>query len=241
MTETGPPAPERHKVLRNIIVVIIGIIPIYAYLLRSSYKHAEPYTVNDTLLYPFLIGGAGIVMLLVLYRSYCGKPLKLLNRRDGTWWEDVLMGIALFGGVYFIEVLTVLMERPLETPTLEGAGYLVTIVKNPVLIAVWLGPVAWIGFAGFFELQRVFVLDLLWDVSPSIYIKWLALVLSAAVLTAGIGYYNTYTIIGVFLEAVLYGIFYLKAGRIWPMIIAHGLDKTHMIILTVLGVRELMG
>lgn len=67
--------------LRNLVAVIIGIVPIYAYLMWSHLSRAGLHTINDLLYYPLVVGGGWILVLLVLYRYFCGRRLGQLNRQ----------------------------------------------------------------------------------------------------------------------------------------------------------------
>jgi membrane protease YdiL (CAAX protease family) len=236
--------PEKPNTLRNIIVVIVGIVPFYVYLLWTQMTRGEQYTLSDMLVYPLVIGGSMIIMLLVLYSRYCRKPLRLLNRREGKWWKDILTGIilAVFMLVlFFFQQKTINPLFPQKPPPHAIIELLTGLVRNPVLLAVWLGPVVWIGIAVFEELQRVFLLDLLWDVSSGAFVKWIVLIISAVLFGLGHMYQGTASMIGIFFQGILLGIFYLKFGRIWPMIIAHGLYDSLQVITAVIQIRQAAG
>jgi membrane protease YdiL (CAAX protease family) len=241
---TGAIAAEKHNVLRNILVVIIGIVPIYTYLLWSYYTRGEEYTISDMLLYPLVIGGVWIIMLLVLYRYYSGKRLALLNRRVGVWWKDIVMGIVLSAGLLVLFFLQQHFFNPLfqqQPPPHAIIELLGGLVRNWLLLALWLGPVVWIGVACFEELLRVFMLDLLWDVASSAFSIWLVLILSAVLFAVAHIYQGTANMIGIFVLAIVYGVFYLKVGRIWPMIIAHGLYDSLQVVMAVVQIRQAIG
>jgi hypothetical protein len=77
--------------------------------------------------------------------------------------KELFLYPLLFGGGGVVLVLLMLRfvcgERLAGIQRKPGSG----IAHNPLLIAIWLGPVVWIGVA-FEELTRVFMLNRLWKV-----------------------------------------------------------------------------
>ena len=244
MTESVPPVEGKPNTLRNVLAVIIGIVPLYVFLMWQHITSGGIYTLTEMLLYPVLIGGGWIIVLLLLYRYMCGKPVSRLNRKPGVVWKDILMGIALGAGLlvlFFIQMRVLSPLFPQEPPAQAIVTLLTELARDPVLIAVWMGPVVWIGVAGFEELQRVFILDLLWDTSRSVFVKWGALLLSALLFALAHIYQGPANMIGIFAGGLVFGIFYLKTGRIWPMIIAHGIYDSLQVAMAVIQIRQAMG
>ena len=112
------------------------------------------------------------------------------------------------------------------------------LVRDPLLLALWLGPVVWIGIAAFEEFQRAFMLDLLTDIAPKTWHKALVLFLSAGLFGLAHLYQGPAGIAGTFLFAVVMGLYYLGRGRIGPMIIGHALYDSVQIIILVLQIPQ---
>lgn len=241
MQSSGIPAPEKRNTLRNISAVLLGILPIYAFVIRMHYSRGGSYTVNDMLLYPLIAGGGWIIVLLVLYRYMCGKRISNLNRSQGVWWKDILIGIALAAGLlvlFFLQQSLLNLLFPSQPPSQAIIKLFSRLSRDPVLLAVWIGPVVWIGVALFEELQRVFMLDLLWDLTGSALLRWLVIMVSALLFAFAHVYQGTANMIGIFIAAVILGIFYMKSGRILPMIVAHGLYDSLQLIMAVIQIRQ---
>jgi membrane protease YdiL (CAAX protease family) len=243
MTESVPPVPEKQNTLRNVLTVIIGIVPIYAYLMWSHITRGGIYTLSEMLFYPIVIGSGWSIVLLLLYRYMCKKRVSQLNRMPGKWWKDILMGIALGAGLLILFFIQQNLNPlfPQKPPSRAIINLLTGLVRSPLLIAVWLGPVVWIGVAFFEELQRVFMLDLLWDTSDSVSVRWAVILLSAVLFALAHIYQGPANMIGIFIAGVIYGYFYLKNGRIWPMIIAHGLYDSLQVAIAVIEISRAMG
>ncbi len=226
---------------RNLIAVTIGIVPIYVYVIWSHISRGGLYTLNELLGYPIAVGGGWILVLMALYRLYCGKPIGGLNRHPGIWWKDILIGIALAAGslaLLWLQQLTVNPLFPQQAPSPDILRLISGISRDPLLLAIWLGPVVWIGVAVFEELQRVFMLDLLWDLGGAEHIRWIVIGISALLFALAHIYQGPANMIGIFVLAILFGIFYLKVGRLWPMIVAHGLYDSLQVSMAVIQIRQ---
>lgn len=231
--------PVNH--LRNLAAVVIGIVPIYAYLMWSHLSRGGLYTKNDLLYYPLVVGGGWILVLLVLYRYFCGRRLGQLNRQSGIWWKDILTGLGLAAGLlalFFFLQPTVNPLFPQQAPPPAITQLISGLSRDPFFLALWLGPVVWIGVAIFEELQRVFMLDLLWDMGGPDYLRWIVIAASALLFALAHTYQGPANMTGIFIQAVVYGIFYLKVGRLWPMIVAHGLYDSLQLSMAVIQIRQ---
>jgi len=227
---------------RNILAIIIGLGPIFIYVISSHVTTGGSYTLKEIFLYPLILGTATIVWIGILYRFFCGKEWKRLNRRTGIWWTDILGGIGLAAGltlVWFLEQPTIYRWLP------SSAGGNTTIMnliggvsRNPLLLAIWLGPVVWIGVAAFEEIQRAFTLDLIADISPKRWQKGLILVLSSLLFGLAHVYQGPAGMIGTFVFAMGMGLYYLATGRIWPLIIGHALYDSAQIIMAIIQIRQ---
>jgi hypothetical protein len=114
-----------------------------------------------------------------------------------------------------------------------------SIVHNPLLLAIWLGPVVWLGVAAFEELTRVFFLNRLWSVWSQPLIRWFILVLSACLFGLIHIYQGPASVVAITLQGLIYGWYYMRFGRVWPMIIGHALYDSFQVIQVVIAFRGL--
>ncbi len=227
---------------RNLLAVIVGIGPIFGFVIGSHIATGGAYTLKAMLLNPLIFGTGTIVWLGFLYRFFCRKDWKRINRKTGSLGADALAGIGLATGltlVWFLEHAT--LDRWL--PRSPGGGTTVLnllggLSRDPLLMAVWLGPVVWIGVAAFEEIQRAFTLDLLSDVFVKRWQKGLVLVLSSVIFGLAHLYQGPAGIVGTFVFAMAMGLYYLAAGRIGPLIIGHALYDSAQIIMGIIEIRR---
>ena len=126
-------------------------------------------TLRELLVGPLVGGGASIVWVLLVHRKIGGDRFASLGVRTDRVWLEVVCGVLLAG---LLLVLHLGLSRPLnelfppQPPPEEIVELLSGLSRRPALLALWLGPVVWIGIAGFEELWRVHLLRRLWHVWP---------------------------------------------------------------------------
>ncbi|MBN2170924.1 MAG: hypothetical protein JW819_06365, partial [Candidatus Krumholzibacteriota bacterium] len=91
-SEAAPAMPGR---LAQLLVVLLGVMPLYLlpWLLRRA--HGGAIHLAGMLLYPLLIGGAAIFWLLFLQRRVCRDGLAGLGWRAGGPWSNLGEGLLL--------------------------------------------------------------------------------------------------------------------------------------------------
>jgi membrane protease YdiL (CAAX protease family) len=109
------------------------------------------------------------------------------------------------------------------------------VVNDPLLLAVWLGPVVWLGVAAFEELTRAFMLNRLWTVWPQPVAYWLVMIASAALFGLAHIYQGPASVVAIALQGFLYAWYYRRFGRVWPMIIGHALYDSLQVIQVVMA------
>jgi membrane protease YdiL (CAAX protease family) len=226
---------------RNVTAVLLGLGPMYVFVITSHVLRRGAYSLKEILLYPLIMGSAMVLWLSFLYKTLGRKDLRRINRKPGTWATDLISGIGLGGGLF----LLFLIQRATISRWLPGPPANPTIlalirglVRDPLLLALWLGPVVWIGIAVFEEFQRAFMLDLLTDLASKTWHKALVLFLSAGQFGLAHLYHGPAGIAGTFLFGVAMGLYYLGRGRIGPMIISHALYDSVQIITLVIQFRQ---
>lgn len=232
--------PLQHQTVTQILAAIAAIIPmaaltIWMYLLRDSAPGLSEFFLG-----PLLFGGGMIFWLLFLHIVVCRDSLQSLGFKIDGFWMDVAIGGGL--GAAFL-LLKILMQPMLNSvfdsrpPSTEIIQLIHSVSSDPWLLALWLGPVVWIGIAGFEELWRVFVLRRFWSVFSGTGGKWVVLLLISALIGAAHGYQGPAAIISIGFKSVLMGWFFMATGRTRALIVSHAVYDSVQIIMAVVAIR----
>lgn len=231
---------QRHPITQ-ILAVVVVCAPIYVFALWTHLSQ-QPITLRQLFLYPLLLGGGNVVLALLVYRFVCGQRIASLNLKTGRWFTDVLVGVLL--AVVFLGLLAlqqVVQSRWLPRAAGPPPQAIITliqgIVNDPLLLAIWLGPVAWLGVAAFEELSRVFMLNRLWTVWSQPFGRWFLLVISGCLFGLVHIYQGPVSVVAIALQGFVYGWYYMRFGRVWPMIIGHALYDSFQVIQIVIAFR----
>jgi membrane protease YdiL (CAAX protease family) len=230
----------RHRPSTQLLAVAIGVLPIYAFGIVTHLTKDGPYSLQELFLYPSIVGAGAIAVLLALLRFVCGETLAALNPRRGRWWSDLGAAIALTTGYFIVGFglqAVVTSYVPRSEPPPDIVVLLDGLVANPFLLALWLGPVVWIGIAGFEELSRVFLLSRLWRVWPSRSARWVVILFSAALFGVAHVYQGPRGVISIGALALAKGWYFMRFGRFWPLVISHALFDSIQVWLAVRSIR----
>ena len=216
-------------------IIPMALITIWMYVLRDSAPDQSEFFLG-----PLLVGGGFIFWLLYLHIVVCRDSLHTLGFGIDGFWLDVATGIGLGLGFLVLRALTqpilngLFAPRP---PNTEIFQLIYSISNNPWLLVLWLGPVVWIGIAGFEELWRVFVLRRLWNVATGAAGKWGVLLLISALVGAAHGYQGPAAIISIGFKSILMAWFFMSTGRIRPLIVSHAIYDSVQIVMAVIAIR----
>jgi len=208
---------------------------VWIYLLRD-----ETMTITGMLLGPLLGGGSLIFWLLALHIFVCGDELSSLGFRLPEPWREagsgVILGFLLLG-LHLAFQSTIAPLFPRRPPAEEIVELLAELSRNPWLVAIWLGPVVWIGVAGFEELWKAFVLRRLWRVWPGPVGRWASLLVVSALFGVGHGYQGPAAIVSIALQTIVMGWLYMLTGRIRALIVAHAVYDSIQVLAAVVAIR----
>jgi membrane protease YdiL (CAAX protease family) len=224
----------------NILAICIGVLPVYVLMIWYRLTHTESFTTSDMLLYPLLIGGANILLILALNRYLLRQKFSGFNAGKRRWYWDVLAGMILtvlcFVLLLIGRVTIGRMLPPGKPPSQEVINLMTDLARNPLYLAIWLGPVVWIGVALFEELSRAFFLNCLWRLSGNKSWEVLAVFLVSAVIGLVHVYQGAFGVISVGIQGFLLGFYYYKFRRLWPLVISHALYDSIQVIMFVMQV-----
>jgi len=204
-------------------VGIALIMLIYGYPNLFQIQSGSPLISRDILINTIVIRGIMIIVLLLVLRFLYGEKYRDLNRKAGTWWKDTQGGIALASLTLGTKVL---FDNPINNlfPRQPDSGlgqFFNEMVENPLIFALMIGPALIIGAGIGEELDHVFLLTRLWNLSSTKAWRWIAVILSEVLLGLAHLYQGTAGVISTGISGLILAIYYLLFGRLNVMIIAH--------------------
>jgi membrane protease YdiL (CAAX protease family) len=230
--------PWQYYPATQVAAVAVVYLPVYLFAL-ATHLSGRAVGLTELLLYPLLVGGGAILVILLLLKFVCGEGIACLNFKPGRRLSDIAAGIMLAIVLLLLfaaqqSIVARWFPRPSELLSQQQLTLFTGLARNPVLVAIWLGPVVWIGVAGFEEISRVFMLNRFRAVWNGRAARWLLVLLSAFLFGLVHIYQAPANVIAIGLQGLVYGWYYLTFGRVWPMIIAHGLYDSVQVVQVVM-------
>ncbi|MHC4065572.1 MAG: CPBP family intramembrane glutamic endopeptidase [Planctomycetota bacterium] len=230
---------QRHP-LNQLAGAVAAGAPLVALALWMYVAREGPMTLREMLGGPLIGGSVLVLWVLFVHLVACGDRLAGLGLRTDRPWFEGLVGVVGAGLLLALHVaIGGFLRRlfPPEPPPGEILELLGGLSRNPGLLALWLGPVVWIGIAGFEELWRVHLLRRLWRVWPGPLGRW-AVIVFAAALVAGVHLYQPPAVmVSIGILSLLKGWYFLATGRFWSLVIAHALYDSVQIVAAVVAIR----
>ncbi len=227
---------------RRFLAVAVGVLPVHTGLLWHRLSGGGAFSVAEMLAYPLVLGGANILLILLLDRFLLKAPRRSFSPGPGSATGDLGWGIALLAA-YF---LLMAVERAVLGAWLPGGkplspelmNLLRGLARDPLLLTLWLGPVLWVGVALFEETARVFTLKTLWGIRDSA--AWRGGVIVAFAVLFGVAhlYQGWIGVVTTGVQAVVSGLFYLRFRRLGPLVWAHGLFDGIQVVQLVVLLRQ---
>ena len=225
----------------QLLAVLAAVAPMAAlttwmYVIRDAAPGIEEFFLG-----PMLFGGGMIFWLLFLHLVVCRDSLQSLGFCIPGVWRDVAVGLILGAGFLLLKHVTDPMLSSLfepRPPSKEILKLIHGVARDPLLLALWLGPVVWIGIAGFEELWRVVVLRRLWLVFPSRAGQWVVLVLVSVLVGFAHAYQGPASIISITMKSVLMGCYFMASGRARPLIVAHAVYDSVQIVMVTIAIDQ---
>ena len=190
---------------------------------------------------PLLIGGGMIFWLLFLHLVWCRDDLLSLGFRRRGLLRDFGVGALIGGGLLLLKVVSdpwLAGLFPPRPPTPEMLRLIHGIAMDPLLLLLWLGPVLWIGVAGFEELWRAVVLRRLACAFPSRVGLGIAVLLTSVLMALAHAYQGPAAVLSIGFKSLLMGGYFAATRRVRPLIVAHAVYDAVQIVGAVLMIRQ---
>ena len=225
---------QKTRWAQGLAIVLGYLLPISVFIVQLG---DESTSAEGFLIYSMGYTFAVIAVQLLVLRLICGEKPRVLNLNAGTWWQDFLWGIVLvvitFSTKIFLDpVIGRYFQRASDAES--GLGSLFgALAADPWLLAIFLGPVLFIGVAGSEELTRVFFITRWRNISNSK--LWMATGVFLSAVLFGLNHIaqGPAGIISVTLNGLIMVLWYLRFGRIFHLVVAHYLYDVVQIVYIV--------
>jgi hypothetical protein len=231
---------SRQRAVIQISTAMAAIIPMFALTVWMHQIRDSAPGLNEFFLGPLLFGGSMIFWLLFLHIVVCRDSMQSLGFNTDGFWVDMMIGCGLGAGLLLLKMLMQPMLNSLfesRPPSSQIMQLIHGVANDPWLLALWLGPVVWIGIAGFEELWRVFVLRRFWNVFSGTGGKWMVLLLVSVLIGLAHGYQGPAGILSIGFKSILMGWFFMATGRTRALIVSHAIYDSVQIIMAVVAIR----
>jgi len=217
-----------------ILAIVIGIIPAYMIPFYFSMQDSVGGFAPDSMLnYMIFFGGGMSLILVFILRFLNGEKVEDLNLKDGNWWKDILLGIALMVATLGVFMLTRNLISGLFPPQQSSDldPLFDRILNDTTFFLLLTGPGLLIGAGIFEELTRIFLLSRLWKIWENPIWRWVTVLLSGILFGLMHSYQGPAGVLSTGISGLIMGIFYLQFGRIFPMVIAHYLHDALQFVM----------
>lgn len=225
--------PWQVKTWTQLLAVALGVLPLYLGLIILQYQSEYQLTIRAFTLYLVVIAPLAMVIALLLLRFLCGENPRGLNLKPGRLSSDLLAGLVLSLVIIVANVLSTyfLSELLPESPANNSVTNLfVELAGNPGLLILFVGLLLLLGAASE-EVIRVFLLSRLWKVWPSTVGKLVSAVISACLFGLIHLYQGPVSAAWIAIFGLIMALYYLRFGRVLPMIFSHYLTNALQVIL----------
>lgn len=231
--------PARGRARAHLLAVFLGVFPLYAGLLFVQHRSDQPISFQAFTLYLAVIAPLATVIAMLLLRFLCGETPRDLVLMPGKLSSDILAALLLSFVVIAANVVSTyfLSEWFPDSPSNSGVKALfLKLAGNLGLLVIFAGPLFLMGAASE-EVIRVFLLSRLWKVWQSAAAKILALIASACLFGLIHLYQGPVGIVWTGIFGLIMGFYYLRLGRVVPLILSHYLTNAFQVVVFALLAR----
>lgn len=228
----------------QLIAIMGALLPMVA---LSAWMHGFRETgpgVSEFFLGPLLVGGGMVFWLLFLQSITCRAPLSELGIGHGRPWQGLALGILMGGfflGLKFLTDPWLMGLFPRRPPNPEIFQLIRSVANDLWLLALWLGPVVWIGIAGFEELWRAFMITRIEQLVGKAHGRWIAVVIVSLLVAAAHAYQGPAAVLSIGFKSLLFGAYFVTYRRLWPLIVTHAVYDSVQIVLAVIAINQSTG
>lgn len=221
----------------QVLAVLLALLPLYSSVILYQLRRDQPFSIQVFAFYLAVIAPLAIVVVSLVLRFLCGQSLRELNLKPGKIPSDLLATLILSlvivaANLVSTEILSGVLP---ESATSSGVrGLFGRLTADPRLLVLFIGPLIFLGAASE-ELVRAFLLSRLWGVWPSIAGKWVVVVISAGLFGLLHLYQGPVGIGRAGIFGLIMAIYYLRFGRVVPLIVAHYLTNVLGVIVFALA------
>ena len=234
-TNTSPASPHLQITSALAAIIPMALLTTWMYLVRGEVPGQSEFFLG-----PLLFGGGMIFWIMFLHIVVCRDTPYSLGFRLAGVWQDIASGIGMGIGLLILKHLTdpvlagLFPQRP---PSEEILQLIYSVSSNLWLLALWLGPVVWIGIACFEEIWRCFVLRRFWNVVRTNRSGWIVLIVVSLLIGLAHGYQGPAAIISIGIKSLLLGWYFMITGRARTLIVCHAVYDSVQIIHAVIMIR----
>jgi len=211
------------KQFKRLFALMVMVFIPFGMMIWFRNHQSSSFATVELIAYPLLFGGGSILILYFLKKYYLKEPISDFNSGKGNWRTDILWGLVLVTAyfvLFYVERLTLVNYLEFKSNT-ELLDLMLEMRENPWLLALWFGPVLWIGIALYEELIRVFILTSLWKFSKNIIWSVIVIIIAASIIGLAHWSQGSYGIVTIGFKSMVSGFFFFKYRRLLPLVIAH--------------------
>jgi len=230
---TEHPKPLQGKAWVQLLAVALGVLPLYSGLIILQLRSGQQLSIQAFMLYLVVIAPLAIAIALLLLRFLCGESPRDLNLRPGKLPLDLLAVLVLSLAIIVANVIStyVLSELfPESSSNTSVTNLFVELASNLGLLVLFAGPLFLLGAVSE-EVIRVFLLSRLWKVWPSTTGKLITVAVSACLFGLVHLYQGPVSAAWTAIFGLIMALYYLRFGRVVPLILAHYLTNALQVVL----------
>ena len=234
------PKPMRSKAWVQLLAAIAGVFPLYLGLIIYQLRRGQPPTTQGFIFYLAVVSPLSIVIALLLLRFLCREHPRDLNLKRGTLAPDLLAALVLSLVIIIANVLTNHFLSDLLPDSDSNTSIrdlFLNLASNPWLLALFMVLLIPMGAASE-EVIRVFLLSRLWKVWPSTSGKLVAVLISACLFGLVHLYRGPSTVVWTAIFGLISALYYLRFGRVAPLILAHYVTNALQVLIFTVLVRQ---
>lgn len=231
--------PWQSKASVQLLAAVAGVLPLYSSLIVYQLRKEQPFSIQGFIFYLAVISPLAIIILFILLRFLCGENLRDLNLNTGKLSSDLLATLILFPVILVANVVSnyVLSELlPDSASSTSIRDLFLEVARSPGLLVLFVGPLIFLGAASE-ELIRVFLLSRLWKAWTSTMGKLVAAIISACLFGLIHVYRGPVHVAWTAIFGLIMALYYLRFGRVVPLILAHYVTNTIQVIVVAIRVQ----